>query len=279
MELGVVLFGSHPDGHPADIAVKVEERCFESLWFSEHTHIPVRRETPWPGGDELPAAYWHMLDPFVALAAAASVTKRLRLGTGICLVVQHDPIVLAKTVATLDVVSNGRVLLGVGVGWNREEMRNHGTDPRTRTKLLRERVEAMKAIWTQDEAEYHGDLVDFDPILAFPKPVQRPHPPVLIGGNVEEALPRVVAYGDEWLPHRVPLDDLPRHIETLQELAAQAGRGPIPVTSYGPPPQADHLRKLDDLGIHRAVLVVPAGPLDEVERVLDEHAQLVSAVA
>ena len=176
MKFGAFIFPTDYSIDPAELAREVEARGFESLWFPEHTHIPVSRRTPYPGGAELPEEYSHSLDPFVALGAAAAVTERLKLGTGITLVIERDPITLAKEVATLDHISNGRVLFGVGGGWNREEMANHGTDPSRRWKLLRERIEAMKAIWTQDEAEYHGEFVDFDPIWSWPKPVQRPPP-------------------------------------------------------------------------------------------------------
>src|SRR4030081_1951329 len=183
MQFGVTMFLTEYPLPVTDLARAAEDLGFESYWAPEHTHIPVDRRSPWPGGAELPREYSHSLDPFLALTAAATVTKQLRLGTGWCLVVERDPITTAKEVATLDHLSGGRVLFGVGGGWNLEEMANHGTDPATRWKLLRERVEAMKAIWTQDDAEYHGELVDFDPIWSWPKPVQKPHPPVIVGGN------------------------------------------------------------------------------------------------
>src|ERR671936_1276605 len=183
MRFGVAMFPTDYSMEPAELARMAEERGFESLFFPEHTHIPASRRTPYPPGGELPDEYSHTLDPFVALTAAAAATERLRIGTGICLVVERDPIVTAKEVASLDRLSGGRFLFGVGAGWNREEMANHGTDPRRRHELMRERVEAMKAIWTEDEASYHGRYVDFDRIWAWPKPLQRPHPPVIVGGN------------------------------------------------------------------------------------------------
>src|SRR5436190_900736 len=186
-----------------------EERGFESLWFPEHTHIPASRETPWPGGADLPEQYWHTYDPFVALSAVAQATERLRLATGICLIIQRDPITTAKEVASLDRLSGGRFLFGVGAGWNREEMQNHGTDPDRRFGVMRERIEAMKAIWTQDEPEYHGKHVDFDPLWSWPKPLQQPHPPVWVGGSSPKVIDRVVRFGDGWMPNRVPLDELP----------------------------------------------------------------------
>ncbi len=203
MELGLAQFSTDYTIHPARLATLAEQHGFESLLFTEHTHIPVRRETPYPGGGELPEMYSHSRDLFVVLAMAAAVTERIKLGSGVCLVIQRDPIITAKEVASLDTLSGGRVLFGVGAGWNREEMLNHGTDPRRRFSVMRERIEAMKAIWTQDEAEYHGEHVDFDPIWCWPKPAQKPHPPVVVGGRGEKVLDRVIALGDEWMPNRV----------------------------------------------------------------------------
>src|SRR5918912_2254477 len=215
---------------PVELGRIAEEHGFESLFFPEHTHIPASRRTPYPAGGELPREYFNLWDPFVALAGVAAATERLLLATGICLVVERDPIVTAKEVASLDRLSNGRFLFGIGAGWNREEMENHGTDPRRRFSLMRERVEAMKAIWAQDEAEYHGEHVDFDPVWSWPKPAQEPHPPVLVGGNGERVLDRVVRYGDEWMPNiaRDDIGNLERRIAELQEKASAAGRGEIP---------------------------------------------------
>src|SRR4051794_6543777 len=186
LQFGLAMFPTDYAIDPVALGRLAEERGFESLWFPEHTHIPSERATPYPAGGDLPQEYWHTYDPFGALSAVAATTERLKVGTGICLIVERDPITTAKEVASLDLLSGGRFLFGIGAGWNREEMANHGTDPRTRFTLMRERVEAMKAIWTQDEAEYHGRLVDFDPIWSWPKPVQQPHPPVLVGGNGEK---------------------------------------------------------------------------------------------
>src|SRR3954447_2857889 len=233
LQFGLAMFPTDYAIDPVALGRLAEERGFESLWFPEHTHIPASRDTPYPAGGELPQEYWHTHDPFVALAGVAAVTERLRIGTGICLVVERDPIVTAKEVASLDRLSGGRFLFGVGGGWNEEEMRNHGTDPSTRFGLMRERIEAMKAIWTQDEAEYHGRHVDFDPIWCWPKPVQRPHPPVLVGGLGEKVLDRVVAYGDEWIPNRVKSpEDLGERIAELQRRAEVAGRDRIPVSVF-----------------------------------------------
>ena len=257
MLLGIatVLTGEGVD--PVSLARDVEDRGFESLYLADHTHVPASRESPYPHppfGD-LPRQYFRTLDPLVTLGAMAAATTTLRLGTGICLVVERDPIILAKEVATLDLLSGGRVLLGVGAGWNREEMRNHGTDPSTRMSVLRERVEAMKAIWTQDEAEYHGEFVDFDPLFSWPKPVQVPHPPVLVGGSGPTVLERVVAFGDGWMPgHQRDLAGLGKRITELQELAEEAGRPRLPVTIFSANP--DRLADYLDIGASRCVFLV-----------------------
>src|SRR5881296_3520479 len=182
MHYGVVMFPTEYAMAPDELARALEERGFESVWFPEHTHIPASRRSPWPGGGELPRDYWSSYDPFVALMAAGAATRRLRLGTGICLVIERDPITMAKEVASLDHISRGRVLFGIGGGWNAEEMANHGTDFGVRWQILRERITAMKEIWTQDEAEFHGKYVNFDPMWSYPKPVQKPYPPILMGG-------------------------------------------------------------------------------------------------
>ena len=201
MRIGVTLFTTDRSIGPVTLAQEVEARGFHSLYIPEHTHIPVSRRTPWPGGGPLPKEYAHTLDPFVGLAAAAAVTKRLKLGTGICLVIQRDPIQTAKSVASLDQVSGGRFLFGIGAGWNAEEMGDHGTEFKTRFTVMRERVEAMKAIWTKSKPEYHGKFVDFSPMMTWPKPVQKPHPPVIVGGAFPYGARRAIAYGDGWIPH------------------------------------------------------------------------------
>jgi probable F420-dependent oxidoreductase len=236
MKFGVTTFLTDETIDPVRLAREVEARGFESLWLPEHTHIPADRRSPWPGGAELPRMYTRTYDPFVALAMAAAATTTLKVGTGVCLVVERDPITTAKEVASIDRLSGGRFLFGIGGGWNREEMQNHGTDPTTRWTLLRERIEAMKAIWADDEASYAGQFVQFDRIWAWPKPLQQPHPPIVIGGDGTKTLERVLAYGDEWMPiaGRNP-EPLGVRVTRLQELAAEAGRAPIPVGVFNVP--------------------------------------------
>jgi probable F420-dependent oxidoreductase len=270
MRFGIAAFPADYAADPATIGRLVEERGFESLFFPEHTHIPASRRTPYPAGGELPREYSRTYDPFVALTGAAASTETLLLATGICLVIERDPIITAKEVASLDRLSGGRFLFGVGAGWNIEEMENHGTDPRRRFSLMRERIEAMKAIWTEDESSYHGKHVDFDRIWCWPKPVQKPHPPVLVGGNAERVLDRVVAFGDEWMPNRV--SGLRERIATLNRLAEEAGRGPIPVTLSGAKPDRELIERGEEAGIHRCAFYIQPADAGETERQLDELA-------
>jgi probable F420-dependent oxidoreductase len=257
MKFGIATFLTDYSMNPVEIARAAEEAGFESLLVPEHTHIPASRETPYPLAGELPREYSHVLDPFVALAAAAAVTTTLKLGTGVCLVIQRDPIVTAKEVATLDHLSGGRFLFGVGAGWNREEMRDHGTDPRQRFAVMRERVLAMKELWTQEEASFHGEHVDFDRAWAWPKPAQRPHPPVLVGGGGAKVIDRVLEYGDEWIPNTRDLDGLGPRIAELRERGEAAGRGRIPVTYFGALGREDVVEKLLALGVDRCVFLLP----------------------
>ena len=278
MDLGLAHFATDYGMPPDELGRAAEELGFESLFLPEHTHIPVSRDTPYPGGGELPPEYSHTVDPFVGLTAAATATERLKVGTGVCLVIERDPIVTAKEVATLDHLSGGRFLFGVGAGWNIEEMENHGTDPGTRFRRMRESVEAMKAIWTQDEAEYHGRIVDFDPIWCWPKPVQKPHPPVLVGGLGERVLDRVVAYGDEWIPNRVRSPEkLGERIADLQRRAEAAGRDPIPVTVFGAKPELQLLERLRAAGVTRSLFYLLPAPADEERRQLTELGEVAAA--
>jgi probable F420-dependent oxidoreductase len=276
MQFGIAMFPTHDAIDPGTLAREVEARGFESLLFPEHTHIPTSRRSPYPGGGELPRQYIHTYDPFVALTAAVVSTERLRIGTGICLVIQRDPITLAKEVASLDHLSGGRFLFGVGAGWNREEMANHGTDPKVRMRVLVERVLAMKKIWTTDEAEFHGEYVDFDPIWSWPKPVQQPNPPVLVGGMGPTVHDRVLEIGDEWLPQNVTLDnvqDFAKRARELQSRAADAGRAPIPMTLFAGQKKKEAVAAYADAGITRTVFLVPSGGADEVLPYLDRLAE------
>ncbi len=280
MHLGIFSYNTEYGARPDDLAKACEERGFESLWVGEHTHIPASRQTPYPGGDPLPRPYYHMADPFVSLMAAAAVTTQLKLGTGVSLIIEHDPIVLAKTVSTLDWLSGGRFLLGVGGGWNAEEMEHHGTPFARRWKVLRERIEAMKAIWTQEEASYEGEFVQFDRIISHPKPVQQPHPPILYGGATPQGRQRTVNYADGWIPIDVLVDALPEAITDLHRRAEQAGRDPasLPVSVFAfAEPAPDLLQRYRDIGVDRVVMVSPRR-LDDALPFLDRLAPMISNV-
>ena len=276
MHCGVLIFPTDYAIRPDELARAAEERGFESLWFPEHTHIPVSRRSPWPGGPTLPKEYWHTYDLFVALSTAAAATTRLRVGSGICLLVERDPITTAKEVASLDFLSRGRVLFGIGGGWNAEEMEDHGTDFRTRWKLLRERVLAMKKIWTEDEPSFEGELVRFPPLWSWPKPVQRPHPPILLGGHGRRALARVVDYCDGWMPISVRAGDLAAEIVELRRLSQEKGRDPrtISVSVYGAQMDAEVLHRLQEAGVARAIFALPSAGADTVLPLLDRGAEL-----
>jgi probable F420-dependent oxidoreductase len=263
MKFGVIMFPTDYSIGVVDLARAVEDHGFESLWFPEHTHIPAERRTPWPGGPELPREYSHPLDPFVGLAAAAVATTTLKLGTGVCLVVERDPITLAKEVASVDHLSGGRFLFGIGGGWNYEEMSNHGTDPGHRWSIMRERILAMKQIWTEDEATFHGTYVNFDRIWSWPKSAQRPHPPIIVGGNGPRTLKRVIEYGDEWAPIIGRGPDLKPRMNELAELAEAAGRGPIPVTVFAfGTPNPQWVEQYQAAGASRYIFGLPAAPAD-----------------
>jgi probable F420-dependent oxidoreductase len=270
MEFGVAIFPTEDVQDPAEIARMAQERGFESLLFPEHTHIPASRQTPYVGDGELPPEYSRTYDPFVALAVAAAATDRLRIGTGVCLVIERDPIVTAKEVASIDRLSGGRFLFGVGAGWNVEEMRNHGTDAGKRFGIMRERIEAIKAIWAQDEASYSGRYVNFERIWCWPKPLQRPHPPILVGGNGPRVLDRVLAFGDEWMPNRIVDDQLLARIDELNARAREIGRAAIPVTVVGMTRDAARIERLQRGGVHRVVFWLPAHGRGEVEAAFDQ---------
>ena len=279
MKYGVAMFPTDYAIQADALARELEARGFESLWLPEHTHIPTSRKSPWPGGADLPRDYWHTLDPFVALGAAAAVTKSLMLGTGICLVIERDPIILAKEVASLDFISGGRVLFGVGGGWNAEEMEDHGTPFGERWKILRERISAMKAIWTQEEAEYHGKYVDFDKLWSYPKPVQKPYPPILMGGSGPHARQRAAEFDGHWMPiiGRDPLDEA---MADLRQRAEKAGRDPaaVSVSLFGVRPDEGKLAAWRDMGVARVVFFVPSALAGTVLPLLDQYAAVAKKV-
>ena len=280
MLYGITMFPTDYAIRPDELARLLEERGFESYWAPEHTHIPASRRTPWPGGADLPKDYWHTYDPFVALTAAAMATTHLKLGTGICLIVERDAITTAKEVASLDMLSNGRFLFGIGGGWNAEEMENHGTPYKKRWRVLRERVLAMKEIWTQDDAEYHGEFVDFDPVWAFPKPVQKPHPPVIMGGDGPRTFDRVVEFADGWMPigarmrRDVPLAD---RIADLRRRLQDAGRDPdaVPVSIFFARPDRDAVDEFEKAGVQRVIFALPAAERETVLPLIDQYASLI----
>lgn len=264
MHVGITIMPTERSIPIWELAEAAEELGFESVFVPEHTHIPFDRQTPFPRGSEIPDAYRRVFDPFIALTAAAMRTSTIRLGTGVCVVTQHDPITLAKQVATLDQVSGGRFLFGVGAGWNREEMANHGTPPDARWAVLRERVLAMTEIWTKDLAEYHGSHVRFDKIWSWPKPLQRPRPPLLLGGASRTALARVAELADAWMPIATDPATIAAQGQALDELAVAAGRDRIPVTVFSPPPQLELLAAYARLGVDRCVLGLPSADAVEV---------------
>jgi probable F420-dependent oxidoreductase len=264
VEFGIGCFATHDGVQPGALARLVQERGHESLFFPEHTHIPASRDTPYPAGGELPRKYAHTYDLFVALACAAEATSSLRIGSGICLVIERDPITTAKEVASVDRISGGRFEFGVGAGWNREEMENHGTDPRERMAIMAERIEAMKAIWTEDEASYHGKHVSFERIWSWPKPAQRPHPPILVGGNGPTVLDRVLRFGDAWLPNYTGEDLIAR----IRELRDRAER-PLDVMVMGVPAKPAVLEELERAGVRRVVRWIPSAGLAPLEVALD----------
>jgi probable F420-dependent oxidoreductase len=277
---GIMMFPTDYAIDPPTLAKEVEDRGFDSLWFPEHSHIPVSRTSPYPGGGDLPRMYVHTYDPFVGLMAAAAATTTLKVGTGIALVIQRDTIHTAKEVASLDRLSGGRFLFGVGAGWNREEMADHGTNPKTRMRLLAEQVKAMKALWTQEEAEYHGEFVDFERSWAWPKPLQDPHPPVLIGGMGPGVEDRVLDFGDEWMPQRVGPDNLDEFAERagkLQQRAADAGRGRIPMSLFGAESSPEAIEGYHRVGMDRVIYGVSSSDRDTVLKELDELAPLVGS--
>ncbi len=269
MNFGISTFVTDEGIAPGALAGAIEERGFDSLFVAEHTHIPLSRKSPWPRGGELPRKYYRTLDPFVALTAAAAATERLLLGTGVALVVERDPIITAKEVASLDLVSGGRVIFGIGVGWNREEMENHGTDPHTRGRLMDERIRAMIEMWTKDEPEFHGQYVNFDPIGAWPKPLQKPYPPIYVGGG-SRAFARIAEFGDAWLANGLPPGKLKPMMGELREVT---GRG-VSVSVFNASSEPEDLEAYAQLGVERVLLGLPTLPESETLKQLDELAQV-----
>jgi probable F420-dependent oxidoreductase len=278
MRFGATMFCTDYSMTPAAVARALEERGFESLWLPEHSHIPSSRSSSWPQGGELPRKYYDVVDPFVALATAATATRRLKLATGICLVAQRDPIQTAKAVASLDSLSEGRFLFGIGAGWNAEEMADHGTAFAERFQVMAERVAAMRAIWTEPEAEYHGTHVEIPPMKTWPKPAQKPHPPVIVGGEFPHGARRALAYGDGWAPHaHRPGYELADVMPRFWEMAAAAGRGPdeVPVSVFGAEAEAGEVERYVETGAARVVFNLPSAGADEVLPLLDLQADLI----
>ncbi len=271
MKFGISTFVNDDTIDAVSLARAIEERGFESLVIAEHTHIPASRESPYPAGGELPQPYYRTLDPFVTLAAAAAVTSRIELVTGIALLIQRDPIITAKEAASIDLLSGGRFSFGVGAGWNIEELRHHGTDPKARGALLDERIEAIKALWTDEPAEYHGKYVDFDASYLRPKPVQKPYPPIYIGGDSDATVKRVIRHEAGWISNPTPVKSLKKRIDQMRD---GAGRD-VPLATFGTPVKPDYWKALDDLGYGRVALLLPTLPKSESLRLLDEYAATV----
>lgn len=276
-KFGISMFPTDYSIQPAEMAREVEDRGFDSLFFPEHTHIPASRKTPFPGGGELPKQYWHAHDPFVALTACAAVTENIRLGTGICLIIERDPITTAKVIASLDLISNGRAIVGIGAGWNQEEMENHGANYQHRWKIVREKVAAMREIWNNDEAEYHGEFVDFDPIWSYPKPVQEGGPPIWIGANSKWVFERIADYADGWMP----IGGLGSgNMERLQEAMAAKGRKveDLTLALFGMMPDVEQIRGRSEQGFDEFIFNAPSAGRDQVLPLLDRYATTIAEI-
>ena len=278
MDIGVFIFATDYSIRMDELAPALEERGFSSLFLPEHTHIPTSRQSPFPGGGELPKEYSHSYDPFVVLAYAAAATTKLRVGTGICLVPQRDPIVTANTIASLDLMSSGRFVFGIGGGWNVEEMNNHGVDYKTRFKQMGEHILAMKALWTEDEAEFHGEMVDFDPVWSYPKPARKPHPPILLGGETDHSLRRIVDYCDGWMPRIKPNFDPTAEMARLKQFADEAGRdmSSLWVSGFRAPTDRAGLDAFAEAGMSEGLIGLPSADRDTVLGLLDDYAKLIN---
>ena len=272
MKIGISTFVNDDTIDTVSLARAIEERGFESLAIAEHTHIPASRESAYPMGGELPSIYYRTLDPFVTLAAAAAVTTKIELITGIALLIQRDPIITAKEAASIDLISNGRFVFGVGAGWNIEELRNHGTDPKTRGALLDERIEAIKELWTNEPAEYHGTYVDFDSSYLRPKPVQKPHPPIYIGGDSNATVKRIIRHDAGWISNPLPAEHLKKRIDQIRDGAGHD----VPLAQFGTPVDLDYWQAAEDLGFGQVALLLPTKPHDESLRLLDDYADQVA---
>ena len=282
MKFGASMFFTDYSMAPAELAIALEQRGFDIVWAPEHSHIPVSRKTPFIMGGDLPKRYYDVMDPFVTLTAAAMATKTLKIGTGVCLIAQRDPIQTAKLVASIDQISGGRFVFGVGNGWNQDEMENHGTDFANRHKLARENIEAMKAIWTQSKAEYHGEYVNFDPMMTWPKPIQKPHPPILVGGAFPYSARRAIRYADGWMPQvtansKTPLIDL---IPRFRQLAAENGRDPasLEISIGGQQPDIDLIKRYQDAGVDRVSCSLESDKAPSIIPILDTWADVIRAV-
>ena len=279
LDIGGAMFFTDYSMAPGMLAQALEERGFESMWAPEHSHIPTSRRSPFQGGGDLPKQYYDVMDPFVTLSAAAAVTKKIKLGTGVCLVIQRDTIQTAKLVASVDQISGGRFLFGIGGGWNAEEMEDHGTDFKTRFKKMREQIEAMKEIWTKSKPEYQGDIVNFPPMMTWPKPVQQPYPPVIVGGAFPHAARRALRYGNGWIPNasRQQYADVTDFLPHFRELAKEMGRdvAEVPVTVWGVQPDYDRLRRYEDQGVSRVVVSLPPENAGKTPPALDNWAELI----
>ena len=272
MKFGISTFVTDDGIDSVSLAKAIEERGFESMVIAEHTHIPASRESPYPMGGELPEKYYRTLDPFVTLAAAAAVTSKIELFTGIALLIQRDPIITAKEAASIDLISGGRFVFGVGAGWNLEELRHHGTDPKTRGALLDERIEAIKTLWTDEPAEFHGKYVDFDSSYLRPKPVQKPHPPIYVGGDSDATVKRIIRHEAGWISNAFPAEHLGKRIGQLRDGAGHD----VPLAQFGTPVDPDYWRAVEDLGFRQVALLLPTEPLDESLRLLDSYAEQVA---
>ena len=282
LAFGAAIFFTDYSAHPQELGPVLEQRGFESVWAPEHSHIPVSRKSPFPGGGELPKKYYDAMDPFVTLTAAAVATKTLKVGTGVCLVAQRDPIQTAKLVASIDQVSGGRFLFGIGNGWNQDEHEDHGIPFASRHKAARERVEAMKEIWTKSKAEYHGEFVNFDPMMTWPKPVQKPHPKVIVGGAFPYSARRAIRYGDGWIPQAVRggYSEIADMIPEFRKMATEAGRDPgsIEITIWAPRQEVDLMKRYEDLGVTRIVFNLDSDKLDTLTSTMDSWGELMAKV-